>query len=231
MKPDRTVAPLVRKALIATVTVTTALAAVACGSANASASRADNPNRVTNPYFPLAPGTIYHYQGTNDGVPFKDILTVTDETKAIQGVVTTVVHDRVFERGHLIEDTYDWYGQDAQGNVHYYGEDTKELDSHGRVKTREGSWQAGVDGAKSGMFMPAHPRVGQRYRQEYYKSHAEDWAKIVSVGSGRVTTNEWSGIEKGVLDKKVYKHGVGNILEASIKGGHEYLKLVRVTRT
>jgi hypothetical protein len=225
---------MIHKALISTIAVTAAVTSVACGSTNGSASvsgaRADNPNRVTNPYFPLKPGTTYHYRGVKDGVPFKDILTVTRRTKTIQGVVTTVVHDRVFERGHLIEDTLDWYGQDAQGNVHYYGEDTKELDYKGRVKTREGSWEAGVDGAKSGLFMPAHPKVGQRYRQEYYKGHAEDWAKIVSVTDGRVTTNEWSGIEKGVLDKKVYKRGVGNILEASIKGGHEYLKLVSVTR-
>jgi hypothetical protein len=186
--------------------------------------------KVDNPWFPLRPGTVYRYEGTKDGKPFVDIVSVTHKTKRVPGGQARVVHDRVFEHGRVTEDTFDWYAQDRGGTIWYFGEDTKELDAHGHVITREGSWEAGKDGAKAGIFMPAHPRVGQTYRQEYYKGHAEDWAKIVSIKGRFLTTNEWSGIERGVLDKKVYKRGVGNIREGSLKGGHEYLHLVNVKR-
>jgi hypothetical protein len=86
------------------------------------------------------------------------VFTVTDRTKTILGVATTVIHDQVFVRGELVEDTDDWFAQDADRNVWYFGEDTKELDN-GQVVSTEGSWEAGVHGARAGIFMPAHPAV------------------------------------------------------------------------
>jgi hypothetical protein len=183
-----------------------------------------------NPWFPLRPGTTYRYEGSENGVREVDLMHVTRRTRTILGHRTTVVHDRVFERGRVVEDTFDYYWPDARGTVWYYGEDTKELDAQGRVKSREGSWLAGRDGGRQGIVMPARPHIGRTYRQEFLKGHAEDYAKIVSIGGNVITTHEWTPLEPGVLDAKYYERGVGTIREASIRGGHEYLSLVRVTR-
>ena len=73
-------------------------------------------------------------------------MTVTDQTRVVAGVPTTVVHDEVRDAdGELVEDTFDWYAQDAAGNVWYFGEDTTAYD--GDETSTEGSWEAGVDGA------------------------------------------------------------------------------------
>ena len=86
------------------------------------------------------------------------MLRVTNRTKLIQGARCTVVDDRLYLHGRLEERTTDWYAQDEKGNVWYFGEDTAELDKHGRVTSTEGSWQAGVDGARAGIYMPAEPK-------------------------------------------------------------------------
>jgi hypothetical protein len=186
--------------------------------------------KVDNPWFPLEPGTVLRYRGSKDGRPMTDVVNVTQKTRSVPGGRARIVHDRVFQHGHVVEDTLDWYAQDRRGTVWYFGEATKELDAHGKVVSREGSWEAGRDGAKAGIIMPAHPRVGRSYRQEYYKGQAEDYAKIVAVSGGAVTTHEWSRLEPGVLDLKVYKRGIGTTREALLKGGHEYLHLVSVRR-
>ena len=109
-------------------------------------------------------------------------MTVTDQTKRIaNGVEARVVHDVTKTRkGRLVEVTDDYYAQDSQGNVWYLGEATTAYE-HGKPASTEGSFEAGVDGAEAGIIMPAHPKVGMRYRQEHYKGHAEDRAKIVSL--------------------------------------------------
>jgi hypothetical protein len=188
-----------------------------------------SPN-VDNTWFPLKPGTVLRYRGSDNGTPTKDVFVVTDKTRRVPGGRARVVHDRVFKHGRLAEDTLDWYAQDRAGNVWYFGESTKELDAHGRVTSREGSWQAGRDGAQAGIFMPAHPRVGRSFRQEYYKDHADDHFKIVAIKGNRMTTHEWTPIEPGVLDQKVYERGIGTTSEDSLRGGREHLHLVSVRR-
>lgn len=194
--------------------------------------------RIDNPWFPLRPGSRYVYTGVKDGEPSRDVVTVTHETKTIEGVSCVVVHDRLFRRGRLSERTSDWYSQDARGNVWYFGEDTAELDAHGRLSSTEGTWTAGVDGAKPGIYMPAHPRLGQSGRQELYKGHAEDYFKVVGVfdtvvrpgASNALLTQEWTPLEPGVLDHKMYVRGIGTVLEQTEKGGDERNELVSVTR-
>jgi hypothetical protein len=87
-------------------------------------------------------------------------VTVTEDTRTIMGIEARVVHDVVTEDGALVEDTYDWYAQDAAGNIWYLGEDTKEYEN-GEVKTTAGSWEAGVGGAQPGVVagrpQPASP--------------------------------------------------------------------------
>src|ERR1051325_7712502 len=135
--------------------------------------------KIDNPYFPLKPGTTFIYRGETDGTPTRDVMTVTHQTKEILGVTTTVVHDQVYEDGILTEDTFDWYAQDKQGNVWYFGEDTKELDENGNVTSTEGSWQAGINGAEPRIVMLANPEKGDKYQQEFAASVAEDMAQVL----------------------------------------------------
>ncbi|HEX9439966.1 MAG TPA: hypothetical protein VF909_09800 [Roseiflexaceae bacterium] len=195
--------------------------------------------RVTNPFFPLPPGTKFFYKGTTDGTPTSNETYVTHKTKKILGVTTTVVHDQGFENGVLVEDTFDWYAQDVDGNVWYFGEDTKELDEHGNVISMEGSWEAGVHGAQPGIIMKAHPQVGDRYYQEFAPDVAEDQARVLSRDESVcvrygcfdnvLLTKEWTQLEPGVAEHKYYAKGVGFILGVMVKGGHERTELVRIT--
>ena len=117
---------------------------------------------IDNPYFPLIVGTTFIYKGTDGGDPVVDRVQVTSDTKVIAGVTTTPVLDRVFVNGELTEKTYDYYAQDKLGNVWYFGEKTAEFEN-GQVTSTEGSFQAGVNGAKAGFIMLAHPGVGSFY--------------------------------------------------------------------
>jgi hypothetical protein len=194
--------------------------------------------QVDNPYIPLKPGTTLTYKGKLDGESATDVFTVTNRTKLILGVATTVVHDQVFVKGELVEDTDDWYAQDADGNVWYFGEDTKEL-ANGQVVSTEGSWEAGVNNARAGIFMPAAPSVGQSFKQEDAKNVAEDCTKIVDlhatvktpfVSSGdALKTEEFSLLEPGVLDNKYYVRDIGLVREQTVQGGNDVLELVSRT--
>jgi hypothetical protein len=199
---------------------------------------ADFVGQVDNPYLPLTPGTTLTYRGKLDGKSATDVFTVTGGTKTILGVVTTVVHDQVFIKGELTEDTEDWFAQDAAGNVWYFGEDTKELED-GVVVSTEGSWEAGVDYARAGIFMPAQPMVGQVFKQEDAKNVAEDCSRMVDVNASVRTpfvssdealkTEEYSLLEPDVLDNKYYVKDIGLVREQTIQGGNDTLSLVSVT--
>jgi hypothetical protein len=179
-----------------------------------------NPDEFTttidNEYLPLKPGTTFVYQGGAE----RNEMTVTHDTKKVMGVECVVVDDRAWESGKLIEKTYDWFAQDNKGTVWYFGEDTKEYEN-GKVVSTKGSWEAGVDGAKPGIIMQAHPKVGQSYRQEYYKGEAEDMAKVLSLNESvtvpygsfdRVLkTREWTPLEPSYHEHKYYAPGVGQV--------------------
>jgi hypothetical protein len=196
--------------------------------------------KIDNKYFPLKPGTTFVYRGKSEGNAERDLMTVTDSTKRIQGVKCVVVNDRVFVQGKLEEKTFDWYAQDKEGNVWYFGEDSKEY-KNGHVVSTEGSWEAGKHGARPGIIMQAHPKVGQTYRQEYEKGVAEDLARVLKLnGSARVpygsfhhvlVTREWSPLDPGQVEHKYYAAGVGNIKEVAVKGVPETLELVNVKHT
>ena len=196
--------------------------------------------RVTNPWFPLKPGTTWIYRGVKDGKTTRDVVTVVTQTRLIAGVRATEVHDRLYEHGQLEERTSDWYAQDKQGNVWYLGEDTAELDAKGRITSREGSWFTGVHGAQPGIYITGHPRIGQSARQEYYKGHADDHFQIVSLTASvhvpyiashkALLTKEWTPLEPGVLDHKYYVRGIGTVLESSVKGPKEVNELIAIRR-
>ena len=225
--------------------VLSSLIALVAASASAPTGRSsllpsDFTARVDNPWFPLMPGTTYVYRGSDAGRPSRDVVTVTHRTRRVDGVPCVVIEDRVYLSGWLAERTTDWYSQDKHGNVWYLGEATANLDEGGHVTSTGGSWEAGRDGARAGIFMPARPKVGQSFRQEFYRGHAEDHFQVVDlratvrapyVSSTRaLLTKEWSPLEPGVIDHKLYVRGVGIVLEQTIKGGSERIELVSVRR-
>jgi hypothetical protein len=187
---------------------------------------------IDNPYWPMKPGSQWIFRETDaEGSVSRVVVTVLDKTKMIaNGVEARIVHDQVIEGGQVKEDTYDWYAQDADGNLWYLGEDTTEYEN-GKPKTKEGSWEAGVDGALPGIIMPADPQVRMTYREEYYKGHAEDGASIISTDAlakvpyGRfehgAQTRNFSGIEPNVIEEKIYAPGVGVVLEITVSGGSD----------
>jgi hypothetical protein len=197
--------------------------------------------RIDNPWFPLPPGTTFVYRGVKDGERSRDVLAVRRRTKVVDGIRCAEVFDRLYLRGRLEERTTEWYSQDAHGNVWYFGEDTAELDRAGRVRTREGSWRAGRNGARPGLYMFAHPAVGERAYQELYRGHAEDRFQVLSLRAqvtvpyvhsrAALETKEWTPLEPGTIDHKLYVRGIGTVLEETVRGGEERAALVAVERS
>lgn len=182
---------------------------------------ADNfKEAVQNPFLPLIPGTILTYrQETPEGVE-TNTVEVTHDTKTILGVTTYVVHDQVFLEGALSEDTFDWMASDRDGNVWYFGEDTKEL---GPPVSTQGSWEAGKNGAQPGILMLALPKVGDSYYQENAPGVVADQGKVIDLSAtvtvpygtftNCVKTQEWTPLEPGNRAFKVYAEGIGTVVE------------------
>jgi len=189
---------------------------------------------VTNPYFPLRPGTTFTYRGEDAIVT----VQVTNKTKTILGVDCVVVRDTKFVDGKVEEDTLDYFAQDKQGNVWYFGETTAEYISGQPVSTA-GSWIAGQDGAKPGVIMPASPTIGKTYRQEFLLGEAEDIARIeergvrvkVPYGSfeNALKTFDFTPLEPEVKENKFYVRGVGLVLSLDRVTG-EREELVSIER-
>jgi len=193
---------------------------------------------VDNPYFPLPVGRTLVYTGTKDGQSQTDRVTVTDQTKDILGIATTVVRDVARHQGELLEKTFDYYAQDDHGTVWYLGEDTTAFEPNGKTDT-SGSFEAGVDGAQPGIIMEGNPQIPDAYRQECFAGQAEDTAWVVATtGSSTVplgkvrhvlTTLESTRIEPGAFDQKVYGPGIGLVSERALTGTNEVAKLVSVS--
>jgi hypothetical protein len=199
---------------------------------------------VTNPYFPLVPGKVFHYINRimeDNETTYENIeVTVTSDTKIIEGVHCAVVHDMVTLEGEVTEDTYDWYAQDKSGNVWYFGEHSKSLkDKSG--STTEGSWKAGAHNACPGIIMWADPQAhaGETYYQEFLAGIAEDQAQVINTNStvtvpygtftNCVETKEFNALEPGVVEFKYNAPGVGLIKTEMTAGGDELEVLTDVT--
>jgi len=212
----------------------------ASGGAHSQPSQTRFSARVTNHWYPLLPGSTWIYRGVKDGERSREVMTVTHRTRTIAGAPCAVVSDLLYLNGHLEERTTDYYTQDAKGRVWYFGERTAELDRRGHVKDTSGSWLAGVHGAKPGIFMFTHPRVGQSARQENYKGEAEDHFQVLRLDASvavpfittkhALLTREWTPLEPGVIDHKYYARGIGTVLERTAKGPLERNELVSFRR-
>jgi hypothetical protein len=211
------------------------------GSEPVNLDPADFTTKIDNPYWPMAPGDRWVYRETGEGEPELRVeVTVTDKTKTIaNGIEARVVHDVVTKNGQLVEVTDDWYAQDRAGNVWYLGEDTAEYEN-GKVTTRSGSFEAGVDGAQPGIIMPANPRDGLAYRQEYYEGEAEDKAEVLSTDEkaevpfgyfeGALLTKDLVPLEPKVSEYKLYARDVGPVLTVKTSGGSGREELISYTQ-
>ena len=209
------------------------------GSEPVSLKAADFTTRIDNPYMPMRPGERRIYRETGGSATQRIVVTVTRRTRLVDGVRARVVHDVATSSGRVVEDTYDWFAQDRRGNVWYLGEATREFGPGGKVDT-SGSWEAGRDGAQAGVAMPAHPRAGQRYREEYYAGQAEDRARVLSTDEqaespfGRfhhaVLIKDFSPLEPALVEYKLYARGVGSVLEVAVSGGRDRAELLRYVK-
>jgi hypothetical protein len=191
------------------------------GPYNPSIDAGDFVTGITNQYFPLTVGSTYIYEGLTEKGNERVEVRVTNETKVILGVTCVAVRDTGYVDGTLEEDTIDWYAQDKSGNVWYFGENSLEYDQDGLIVSLEGSWIAGVDGAKPGIIMKATPTVGDLYRQEFALGTAEDMAEVLALNqsvtvlagtySNCVKTRDFSPLEPDVNEYKFYAPGVGNV--------------------
>lgn len=194
--------------------------------------------KIDNPYSPFLPGMRWVYGGGTPQQRERIVVRVLSRTKLIDGVSATVVRDTVKVNGELVEDTFDWYAQDLKNRVWYLGEATKEYEN-GQVVSTEGSWEAGVDGAKAGIIMFAHPEVGEPYRQEFYAGHAEDQAKFLTLNTRVATqagvfthvrmTEDTTPLDPAIAEIKFYAPGVGIVLEFDLAPEAGRTELLRFT--
>jgi predicted small lipoprotein YifL len=197
---------------------------------------ADFTDTITNPYFKLLPGDVRITKGTKDGVPQTHTTRVTARTKTILGVRCRVVSDIVTTNGALAEKVSDWYAQDAKGNVWYFGEATADYE-HGVVTSTKGSWLGGVDGAKPGIVMPAHPKPGPSFYSEFRPGVAEDKGQVLSdsetlkiaYGSFKnvVLIRDTNPLDPQLISHKWYTKGVGLLQTTRVGSSHkEHASLV-----
>jgi hypothetical protein len=208
------------------------------GSEPVTLDPADFSATIDNRRWPMTVGSRWVYRVTDmsDGSTKREVITVTQQTKLIaDGIRARVVHDVVRDHGRPTEVTDDWYAQDSKGNVWYFGEHTTAY-KHGKP-TDNGTWEAGVDGAMPGIALPAEPKVGLSYREEYSKGVAEDQSRVLAldaqaqVRAGHfkhvLLTEDFSPIEPKVSELKFYSHGSGQaVLAIDVSGGSDREELI-----
>ena len=218
--------------LMAFVTLA-ACASPAGDSYTVNLTAADFVARIDNPYLPFIPGSKWVYEATlEDETVERNEIEVLQGTRDVNGVAATIVHDTVYVGGQLVEETYDWYAQDKDGNVWYLGEEVDNYEN-GVLVDHAGSWEWGVDGALPGIIMWADPsaHLNEEYYQEYYAGEAEDKGQVLSVTESVTTpfgsfgnvvkTYDFSGIDPDLQEEKFYASGVGMVREISRNGGEE----------
>jgi hypothetical protein len=225
-----------------------------CELPNFASATFSNPTVIDNPYLPLVPGTTFTYEPVPNPDDVVNIVIVTDTIKAItvgnKSVDCRQVHDFETDNGVLAEDTLDWYAQDDDGNVWYCGEATEvySYDANGNLVGTDtsGSWEAGKDvagigeTALPGYVMLANSGPGECYQQELYPGEAEDMARVmrlnakVELNNGDsyqecLETKEWSPLELGAIEQKLYAKDVGLVLNFEHKGKLVRNELISVT--
>jgi hypothetical protein len=194
---------------------------------------ADFTHVISNKYLTLKPGTRATYEKATPRGVMRVQIAVSGKTKKVMDVTTLVVRSREWLNDQLIEETREWVAQDKQGNVWQFGEAVNNYEN-GKLVDHDGSWKAGVDGAKPGILMLNDPKVGDTYRQQYRPASAEDMGTVAAVGKklavpqgpffeNCVEILDWNRVEAD-RDHKYYCVGLGMMVFA--ENGEERLKLV-----
>ena len=206
---------------------------------NPSINPADFVEGISNKYLTFAPGTTFIYEGkVEEGVERIEVY-VTPKTRNVMGVETMIVRDKEYLNSELIEETYDWFAQDRFGNVWYFGEDSMEI-VDGKIASRAGSWEAGIDGARPGIVMMASPEVGHEYYQEYFSGEAMDKGKVIANGlqirgpygifDDCIQTLDWNPLEKDSEEHKYYCAGAGNLVYEVSLEDNEFVQLMDIRK-
>jgi hypothetical protein len=177
---------------------------------------------IDNPYFPLPAGHRVELQG--DG--FLVRITVSDEVKTVAGVETRVVEEYEALNGRVVEISRNFFAQNAEGTVCYFGEEVDIYDENGEITSHSGSWAADGDRFRPGIFMPGSLEVGQAFRQEVAPGVAEDQAKVIALGEvtevpagtfeDTATLRDRNPLD-GTEDTKIYARGIGLIVDEAAR--------------
>ena len=193
---------------------------------------ADFQATIDNQLFPLSKLSPMVYEGeetdpdTGNVIQVRSEITVLPDTDVVAGVEVTVVEDKAYENGELVESTLDYYAQHSDGSVYYMGERVDDYEG-GEVVGHSGQWLAGEGGALPGVFMPPDPQVGDEFEQEKAPGIAEDRTKVLAVDqevttpagtfSGCIRTEDYDPIGD-VTEFKFYCRGIGFVREETGDG-------------
>ena len=176
-----------------------------------------------SPYFVLEPG----FQLVLEGGGAKLQITVTNQTKVLDGVTTRVVEEREWKDGKLAEVALNYFAFCEQTkDVYYFGEDV-DFYENGKVVKHDGTWHAGVNGSRAGLMMPGAPKPKLKYFQELAPGVAMDRAEIVSVTetckvpAGTFTkcmkVKETSAIDRLASEFKYHAPGIGLVRDQDLR--------------
>lgn len=198
--------------------------------------------RVNNPWFPLVPGAHWVTSGTVTGSTHKVVTTVTDLTKMIDGVQTIVLLDEDYDGNVLAEAELAFFAQDRYGREWAMGE-YPELYDNGQFTGAPSTWISGLDGARAGTAMLAHPRLGTpSYLQGLAQAVGfDDCGEVFATGQqvceptgcyhDVLVVDEWGPLDPtGGHQRKYYAPGVGLVRVGAVGGDSpEVLHLTSTT--
>jgi len=190
------------------------------------------PTNITNSYLPYASLQKDVLLGTEGGKAERVSRTRTGATKTFtfngQQVVTIVVVDSAFLNDTLVEVAKDYFAQSDAGDVYYFGEDVDNY-VNGQFANHDGSWLFGVNTNTVGLFLPAGPSVGQKFRSEDVPGITTESDEVIAVSESiTVPAGSYTNCVKvkeilsdGAIEYKLYAPGVGIVKEISEDGAIE----------
>jgi len=200
-----------------------------------------------NPYVSVVAGHTYVLRAGEEQEETV-VVHVTEDTREILGVHCRVVVDIVVETSEdedsgeveyeAVEVTDDWFAQTTSGDVVYCGEVARNYED-GILRDLDGSFEAGIDFAKSGYLALSNPVWGLAHRQEFLLGEAEDIIQYVgfdtapsdeeggdnenekySCGTdGCLQTFDFAPIDPESTEYKYYLPGTGFVLAVALEDG------------
>ena len=198
-----------------------------------------------NPYVSVAAGHTYVLRAGEEGEETV-VVHVTEDSREILGVLCRVVVDIVVEESiedgeveyEAVEVTDDWFAQTVSGDVVYCGEVARNFED-GVLRDLDGSFEAGIDFAKSGFLVHQTPVWGEAHRQEFSLGEAEDIVQYVgfdtapseeeggnvenedfSCGTDKcLQTFDFAPVDPESTEYKYYLPGIGFVLAVAMEDG------------